>query len=94
MDIYDETRKRIEKFDQKKLMIYTSIIAFILIIVIIGFLIYANKAALGNKHLFDPSGNSTSKREEEERKRQEKILEDPELKEVYDKIFKNQDLSF
>ena len=68
MDIYDETRKRIEKFDQKKLMIYTSIIAFILIIVIIGFFIYYNNAAFSNNHLFYPSANSIIKFVKEEKK--------------------------
>lgn len=94
MDIYDEIRKKIEKFDHKKLMIYTIIIALILIIIIIGFIIYTNVIASNNKHLLDPSGISTNQREEEELKRQEKILEDPELKETYEKFFQNKDLLF
>lgn len=93
MDIYEETKKRIEKVNQKKLLIYTIIISSILIVGIIVFIIYANKMAAGNKHIFDPSGKSTEQRVVEEQKRQEKILEDPEIKEVYEKLFVNRDFS-
>lgn len=94
MDIYDEVKKRLEKLDQKKLLIYTIIISTILIIAIIFLIIYVNKMAAEGKHLFDPSGKRTEKRIEEELNRQDKILEDPEVEEIYNKLFVDKDFSF
>lgn len=94
MDIYDQARKRLEKFNQAKLLTGTIIVSAILIVIIVGFVVVVNKRASEGKHLFDPSGKVTEKRHEEEKKRQEKILEKDGLKEVYDKLFVDRDLSF
>ena len=94
MDVYDFTKSKLEKLNQNKLLIYSIIIASVLIIGIMSFLIYVNKAAKNGKHIFGFSQKKNEERIEEERKRQEKVLEDPEAKELYEKFLVERDLSF
>lgn len=94
MDIYKATKEKLEKFDQDKLMKTTIIIAVVLIILIITFIVYVNKMAKKGKHVLDPSGAINKKRIEDEEKRRQQYLDDPEIKELYDKLFVDRDLSF
>lgn len=94
MDIYDFLKEKIGKFDQKKLFKYAIIFAIIAIILIIIFLIYINKMANEKKHALDPTGIITNKKIEKEKVRQEQYLENPTVKEIYQKYFVEGNFSF
>ena len=94
MDFYSYLKNRLEKYNQKKLLISGIIFASILIVAIIFFIIYIHKAADKGVHAFDPSGAITNKRIEEEKERRARYLEDPKIKEIYEKLIVNKDLSF
>ncbi len=93
MDLYDFTREKFEKSDQKKLLKYTVIIASILIVLIIAFIIYIFRAADSGKHLFSYTQKRNEEREKEIKERDEKLLEDPDTREIYDKYFVDRDFS-
>ena len=93
MDIYDMISKKIHGFDQKKFFIAAIVIAIILMVLIIFFLIYVFNSANAGRHLLDPTGKMVEKRNQRELEEKERILEDPEAKKIYEKIFKNRDFT-
>lgn len=94
MDIYDFTRGKFEKFNQKKLLTYTILIASILIVFLILFIVRVFVSANNGTHIFSYNQKQNEKRIQEEEERQRKILEDPDAEELYNKLFVEKDLSF